>query len=70
MAQQARGSQRAPGDDLHRIDPPWTGQHHQPVLLFEMENLSVELIPEADHFYTHQRKFLWSVVSRGLEKCR
>lgn len=54
MAQQARGSQRAPGDGVHGIT--------------ETENLSCELTPEADHFYSHQRKYLWSVGIRWPEK--
>ena len=54
MAQQARGSQRAPGDDVLGIT--------------ELENLSFELILEPDQFYRRQRKYLWSVVIRWPEK--
>ena len=44
IAQQARGSQRAPGDDVLGIS--------------ELENLSFELILEPDQFYRHQRKYI------------
>ena len=33
-----------------------------------LENLTFESIPGADHAYTHQRDYVWGVVSRWLEK--
>lgn len=33
-----------------------------------LENLTFESIPGADHMYTHQRDYVWGVVSRWLEK--
>ena len=32
-----------------------------------LENLTFESIPGADHMYTHQRDYVWGVVSRWLE---
>ena len=32
------------------------------------EDLAFELIPGGDHYYTHQREYVWSVVSHWLEK--
>ena len=34
----------------------------------QLENLKFESIPDADHFYTHQRDYVWRVVSPWLEK--
>ena len=34
----------------------------------ELEHLTFESIPGADHFYTHQREHVWGVVSRWLSK--
>ena len=34
----------------------------------ELEHLTYESIPGADHAYTHQRDYVWGVVSRWLEK--
>ena len=33
----------------------------------ELGNLTFESIPGADHMYTHQRDYVWDVVSRWLE---
>ena len=35
----------------------------------ELDLLTYESIPGADHSYTHQRPYVWNVVSRWLEKC-
>ena len=32
-----------------------------------MENFTFESIPGADHFYTHQRDYVWDLVSKWLE---
>ena len=34
----------------------------------ELDHLTFESIPGADHAYTHQREYVWGVVSRWLEK--
>ena len=34
----------------------------------ELDHLTFESIPGADHAYTHQRDYVWGVVSRWLEK--
>ena len=34
----------------------------------ELDHLTYESIPGADHAYTHQREYVWDVVSRWLEK--
>ena len=34
----------------------------------ELDYLTFESIPGADHAYTHQREYVWSVVSRWLER--
>ena len=34
----------------------------------ELEHLTFEFIPGADHAYTHKREYVWGVVSRWLEK--
>ena len=34
----------------------------------ELDHLTYESIPGADHAYTHQREYVWGVVSRWLEK--
>ena len=34
----------------------------------ELESLTFESIPGADHAYTHQREYVWDLVSRWLEK--
>jgi pimeloyl-ACP methyl ester carboxylesterase len=34
----------------------------------ELDDLTFESIPGADHAYTHQRDYVWGVVSRWLEK--
>lgn len=33
----------------------------------ELERVTFESIPGADHAYTHQRDYVWEVVSRWLE---
>lgn len=33
-----------------------------------LERLTFESIPGADHAYTHQRDYVWDVVSRWLQK--
>ena len=32
----------------------------------ELENLTFVSIPGADHVYTHQREYVWNVVSRWI----
>ena len=34
----------------------------------ELDHLTFESIPGADHAYTHQREYVWGVVSRWLER--
>ena len=34
----------------------------------ELEYLTFESIPGADHAYTHQREYVWGVVRRWLSK--
>jgi len=33
----------------------------------ELESFTFESIPGADHAYTHQREYVWGVVSQWLE---
>ena len=34
----------------------------------ELEHLTFESVPGADHAYTHQREYVWDVVRRWLSK--
>jgi hypothetical protein len=35
-----------------------------------MDHVTFAAIPGADHAYTHQRDYVWGVVSRWLEEVR